>query len=192
MTRFWWVRHGPTHINGFVGWSDAPADLSDTAALARLDTYLPSNALVVSSDLQRAAKTADAICGTRRRLPDTPALREMNFGDWEMQNFKQVSEQHPKLARNFWEDPGDHTPPNGESWWQTAQRVNAAVNLLIENYPDHDIIAVAHVGVILTQLQHASSMPPAAAMSFVIDNLSVTRLEYLAPHWRVQGVNHKP
>ncbi len=192
MTRFWWVRHGPTHINGFVGWTDAPADLSDTAALARLQAHLPPKAIVVSSDLQRAAKTADAICGTRKRLSDDPALREMNFGDWEMKNFQQVTDQNPKLARAFWENPGDHTPPNGESWWQTANRVQTAVARLIAEYPDQDIIAVAHVGVILTQLQQASAMPPAAAMSFVIDNLSVTRLDYLAPEWRVAGVNHKP
>ena len=36
MTRLWWVRHGPTHAKAMVGWRDLPADLSDTAALARL------------------------------------------------------------------------------------------------------------------------------------------------------------
>ncbi len=192
MTRFWWVRHGPTHINGFVGWSDAPADLSDTAALARLEASLPPEALVISSDLQRAVKTADVICGSRKRLPHDPALREMNFGDWEMKDFRQVSDTDPKRARAFWETPGDHAPPNGESWSQTTARVNGAVTRLIAEHPDQDIIVVAHVGVILTQLQQASTMPPAAAMSFVIDNLSVTRLDHLAPQWRVKGVNHKP
>ena len=37
VTRFWWVRHGPTHEKAFTGWRDVPADLSDSAALARLD-----------------------------------------------------------------------------------------------------------------------------------------------------------
>jgi alpha-ribazole phosphatase len=36
MTRFWLVRHGPTHAKAMVGWSDLPADLSDTAALSRV------------------------------------------------------------------------------------------------------------------------------------------------------------
>ena len=28
MTRFWLVRHGPTHAKTMVGWTDLPADLS--------------------------------------------------------------------------------------------------------------------------------------------------------------------
>ena len=33
--RLWWVRHGPTHEKAMTGWRDVPADLSDTAAIAR-------------------------------------------------------------------------------------------------------------------------------------------------------------
>jgi hypothetical protein len=45
----------PTHQTTFTGWRDVPADLSDDAALDRLDAYLPPDALVVSSDLNRAS-----------------------------------------------------------------------------------------------------------------------------------------
>ena len=69
MSRFFWVRHGPTHAKSMVGWSDLPADLGDTAQLARLSTHLPAEALVISSDLIRASATADAIAGKRTRLP---------------------------------------------------------------------------------------------------------------------------
>jgi broad specificity phosphatase PhoE len=41
MSRIWLVRHGPTHAKGMVGWTDLPADLSDGAALARLNAHLP-------------------------------------------------------------------------------------------------------------------------------------------------------
>ena len=80
MTRFWWVRHGPTHAKTMVGWQDAPADLSDQRALARLSEYLPQEAVVISSDLIRASATADAIESRRKRLPHDPALREIHFG----------------------------------------------------------------------------------------------------------------
>ena len=43
MSRLFLVRHGPTHAKTMVGWSDLPADLSDTAALARLSDHLPSH-----------------------------------------------------------------------------------------------------------------------------------------------------
>ena len=93
MSRFFWVRHGPTHAKSMVGWSDIPADLTNTAQLARLSALLPADALVVSSDLIRASATADAIVAGRTRLPHDPDLREINFGDWELQKFTEVSDQ---------------------------------------------------------------------------------------------------
>ncbi|MDG1167584.1 MAG: histidine phosphatase family protein, partial [Sulfitobacter sp.] len=58
MTVWHWVRHGPTHEKTFVGWRDVPADLSDRALIGRLNSYLPSEAVVVSSDLIRSVTTA--------------------------------------------------------------------------------------------------------------------------------------
>lgn len=192
MTCWWWVRHGPTHAKSFVGWTDLPADLSDTAALGRLEKSLPADALVVSSPLIRATATADAVQGTRTRLPHSEAIKEMNFGAWEEKNFAEVSTTHPKLSRDYWMNPGDHAPPNGESWNDTAARVGAYVDQMNTTQPKANIIAVAHFGVILTQIQRAVEMSAASAMSFKIDNLSVTRLDYHAGHWRVLGVNHTP
>lgn len=192
MTTWWWVRHGPTHAKTFVGTTDLPADLSDKPALQRLDAFLPDTALIISSDLIRAARTADAIAGQRQRLDHDSALREMDFGDWEAKTFTEVSQSHPELSREFWSDPGDVAAPNGESWNRTARRVNVFVDRINRQYPDQHIIAVAHFGVILTQLQRAAKMTASSAMTFKIDNLSVTRLEFDAPHWRVQSVNQIP
>lgn len=192
MTRFHWVRHGPTNLDGLIGWTDAPADLSDADAVARLDAALPGDALVVSSDLIRSVATADAICGARERLDHDPDLREFHFGEWEALTGAEVSRSHPELARAYWSDPGDAAPPGGESWNTAAARVAGAVDRLIATHPGRDIVVVAHFGVILTQLQRASRMTPLAAFSFKIDNLSLTRMEHLDPHWRVLGVNHLP
>ena len=52
MTQFWWVRHAPTHSKAMVGWSDIPADLSDTAWLERISAFLPQRALLVSSEFE--------------------------------------------------------------------------------------------------------------------------------------------
>ncbi len=193
-TRFWWVRHGPTHAKGFVGWKDLPADLSDIAALSRLAEHLPQKALVVSSDLQRAITTANAITGPRTRLPHNPGLREMNYGDWDGLSMDEVANLNPDSSRAFWETPGDVAPPNGESWNRLADRVAGAVDEIIATHGPQDIIAVAHFGVILAALQCASGMTAKAAFSFKIDNLSVTRIDYIhaADAWRVNGVNQLP
>lgn len=192
MTRWWWVRHGPTHAKSAVGWTDLPADLSDTARLIRLDATLPVNAAVISSDLIRARATADAIQGSRRRLPDALGLREMHYGAWEDMKFNDIAEGWPDQSRAFWETPGDVTAPDGESWNDLSARVVAEITRLNGQYSD--IVAVAHMGVILAALSHASGLPPARAMAFEIGNLSLTRLDYLpdVDAWRIGGVNLTP
>ncbi|HBR39463.1 MAG TPA: histidine phosphatase family protein, partial [Sulfitobacter pontiacus] len=48
--------------------------------------------------------------------------------------------------------PGDIAAPEGESWNDAARRINAAVDRITQAHPNTDIIAVAHFGVILTQV----------------------------------------
>lgn len=191
MTRLWWVRHGPTHLKSMVGWSDPPADLTDQDAVQRLAQFLPAAASVVSSDLLRARATADAIAGPRQRLPDTPDLREINFGDWELKTFADVDEVQPDLIRDFLENPGDVRAPDGESWNQVRTRVDRSVDTLINLHRGHDLILVAHFGVILSQLQRARDISANAAFAHKIDNLSVTRMEFDGA-WVVDLINHVP
>ncbi len=190
MSRFFWVRHGPTHAKSMVGWTDLAADLSDTAQIARLSDHLPQDALIVSSDLIRARDTASAIAGTRTRLPDDPQLREINFGAWEMAEFDTAP--HPERLRAFWEAPGDLTAPDGESWNMIHARVSAAAETLRAAHPGRDIIAVAHMGAILTQVQTALGIGAYEAFSHRIDNLSVTSLRHDGAHWHADRVNHLP
>jgi alpha-ribazole phosphatase len=187
MTRFWLVRHGPTHAKAMIGWTDLAADLSDSAALARLNAHLPPEAPVVSSDLARAIATADAL-HPRPRLPHDPALREIHFGQWERRSFAEVEAETPTLIRAFWDQPGDISPPSGESWNALTRRTHAALDRLQGTAPD--IIIVAHFGPILAALQRAASLTPLQAFGHRIDNLSVTCLTLDPP--QVHGINHCP
>lgn len=191
MTTFHWVRHGPTHAKTFVGWTDLPADLSDHAQIARLNAYLPDDAVVVASDLRRASATADTLA-PRTRLPDDPRLREFNFGVWDNKGFEEVSTAYPDLSRTYWEEPGDVAPPDGESWNQAAARAHTAVGALCARYPDGAIIAVAHFGIILTQLQRATGKSPYEVLAQKVDNLSVTTLTVTDGRWEVGAINHLP
>lgn len=188
MTRFWLVRHGPTHARTMVGWTDLPADLSDTAALSRLSAHLPPDAPVISSDLSRAIATADAL-GPRPRLPHDPDLREMHFGAWEQRGFAEIEAESPDLLRAFWDDPGDVRPPGGESWNDLSSRTLSALEDLRGIGPD--LIIVAHFGPILAALQHAEGLAPKAAFAHRIDNLSVTTLTF-GPPGKVFAINHRP
>ncbi len=192
MSHWWWLRHGPTHEKSFVGWRDVAADLSDRAQIARLAAYLPDKALVVSSDLRRAIATADAVQGARTRLPDAADLREFDFGDWDGMGFAEVAARDPDLSRAFWERPGDVAAPNGESWNDVAGRVNGFVDAINARHPGRDIVAVAHIGVIMTQIARARGLSALQALGYTVDNLSVTRLDWDADGWRCGAINHVP
>ena len=172
-----------------VGWSDIPADLSDTAAIGRLRDFLP-DAPVVSSDLIRATATAD-ILNARVRLPHDRNLREINFGDWELRTFNEVEAEDPERIRAYWETPGHVAPPNGESWNAVRQRVDGAIDDYLA-YDHPDLIVVAHFGVILTQVQRALGIGAYEAFSHRIDNLSVTVLDSSKAGWTVDRINHTP
>jgi len=193
MTTWHWVRHGPTHEKTFVGWRDVPADLSDRAQIARLNAHLPTQALLISSDLIRASATADTLtAATRRRLPHHSDLRELNFGVWDGMGFDAVAKRDPELSRAYWETPGDIAAPEGESWNTCIARVSAVVDAFNASHPDSHIIAVAHIGVILTQVQRALDLDPQGAMAHKIDNLSVTQLTHTSGNWEAGAINHLP
>lgn len=190
MTRFWWVRHGPTHAKTMVGWSDLPADLSDHAALARLSAALPTDAVVVSSDLRRAVTTADAVQASRLRLPHDMMLRELHFGDWELRSHSQIEAETPDLVRAFWDRPGDVRAPSGESWNDINARVWAATDRLISNLNGRNIVVVAHFGAILSALQRADALTPEHVFSHRIDPLSITEMAFDGKDWQTGRINH--
>lgn len=190
MRRVFWVRHGPTHVRAMVGWGDPPADLSDAAGLERLHRHLPETAKIVSSDLWRARATADAIEKGRARLPHDPDLREINFGDWDMQLFDEIDDQERLLA--FWDRPGDVRAPNGETWNEVFRRVSTATDRLLDAHPEDDLIIVAHFGAILTQVQRTLKIPAYDTFANRIDNLSVTEIQITGEGWHLASINHRP
>ena len=189
--RLWWVRHGPTHARAMVGWTDVPADLSDTARLARLRAALPVGAPVLTSDLSRAVSTADALDLGGQRLPADPRLREMHFGAWEGRTADDVTAETPDLLRVFYDRPGAVRAPGGEGWDVMAARVAAAVDD-VAALGLADLVIVAHMGPILSQWAAARGLPPVQAFGQRIDNLSLTVIAQDAGAREVRMVNHCP
>lgn len=188
MTRLHLVRHGPTHAKAMIGWTDLPADLSDTAALSRLSAHLPTEAALISSDLSRAVATADALAlPGRTRLPHDPALRELHFGSWERQTFAEAEAADPAHIRAFWETPGPIRAPGGEGWHDITERVAKALNRL----PNHTIV-VCHFGAILAAMQCCLGLTPQDVFQHKIDNLSVTEMHKTPDGWQIVRVNHIP
>ncbi len=142
----------------------------------------------MSSDLARAIATADRLA-PRRRLPHDAALRELHFGAWELRGFAEVEAEDPARIRAFWDDPGDISPPGGESWNGMSARVIGALDRLMRCEPG-DLIVVSHFGPILAAIQHADHLSASAAFAHRIDNLSVTEIDVAAGTWSLIRANH--
>lgn len=191
MTTWWWVRHGPTHAKAAIGWTDLPADLSDTSRLDGLKAMVPDDAVCLSSDLSRARDTLGAIRQARPQLAEDPRLREFNFGTWEGLGFDEIARRDPDRSRAYWQEPGDAAPPEGESWNDLSSRVGTVIDA--HNGSHRNILAVAHFGVILTAVARAGNLDPRAAFRFKVDPLSVTALTWHGDDvWTIHRVNHLP
>ena len=174
-----------------TGWTDLPADLSDTAALARLSAALPPAAAVVSSDLTRAVTTADAIQGARHRLPHDPALREIHFGAWEGRLPGDIAQDHPELSRAFWDGVPGARPPGGESFDDLAARIHAATDAALAARPG-DLVIVAHFGAILAALARAAGWTTRQSLAHRIEPLSLSEITVTPAGWQVARINHHP
>jgi broad specificity phosphatase PhoE len=201
-TRWWWIRHAPViqNENRIYGQTDLPADCSDGALFAALAQALPRDAVLVTSDLQRAVQTAAAIAGAGLAMPEAilePALREQHLGDWQGELRLEFAARRGRDPRRFWLAPADERAPNGESFADLVDRVIPTVERLTQAHAGKDIVCVAHGGTIKAALAHALSLDYERALAFSVANCSVTRLEHSAEHepagaWRVSMVNWSP
>ncbi|GCC46680.1 hypothetical protein chiPu_0030873 [Chiloscyllium punctatum] len=186
-THLWLIRHAPVDgPRGVIHAPDAPADLGDAAAFATLQARLPANAFAVCSPARRTSETA-----VRLGLTATAdeAFREQDFGDWTGRRHSEIEQELGAEAyRAFWQSPGTNRPPGGESFADQIARARAGLARL----PVGDVVLVVHSGTIRAILAIALELAPELALRFVIDPLSLTRIDRLKNTWRVVGVNQSP
>ena len=88
----------------------------------------PTDAVVVTSDLQRAHETAVAIA-TRFDLPllTDPRLREMHFGNWDGRNWHELEITEGAALREWMAQWTRHAPPGGETVADLVARMESAL-----------------------------------------------------------------
>lgn len=145
------VRHAETLDNAARIWQGhADTELSEagqiqvTSAAPLVAAYEP--ALLVSSDLKRAAATADAIAvltGLELRLD--ARLREVHVGEWQGLTAHEVTTGYPDLVAAL--ERGEDAPKGvtGETRAEVARRAGAAVlDIVRELGQGETAVVVAH------------------------------------------------
>jgi alpha-ribazole phosphatase/probable phosphoglycerate mutase len=157
MSRAFFIRHAETEMAGrFCGHSDPELNAQGRTQLASLADQLSAEPIdtVYSSDLRRASATAQAIASVRE-IPQVirPALREIDFGQWEGLSWEQIEQMDPEYART-WIARYPHLPaPSGETFQAFEARVLREVNHLLDGNRG-PIAVVTHGGVLRVVLRH--------------------------------------
>lgn len=181
--RLWLIRHAPVAgPSGVIHGNDAPADTGDEAAFAALREKLPDGATSYTSPAVRSLETAAAL-GLRPTAE--PKFSEQDFGDWTGRRHDNLAREFGDTYRNFWLTPASSRPPHGESFAEQIVRVQEGLAAL----PAGTAILVVHSGTVRAALAIALELTPDQALRFVIDPLSLTRIDRVAGGWRVVGVN---
>jgi alpha-ribazole phosphatase len=184
-TNLWLIRHAPVDgPRGVIHGPDAPADVGDAAAFAALRARLPPGAAAVCSPARRTRETARML---GLNAVDNAAFREQDFGAWTGRRHNDLTAELGDAYHEFWKSPASNRPPAGESFVDQIDRARAGLASL----PAGDTVLVVHSGTIRAVLAIALDLAPDGALRFVIDPLSLTRVDRLDAGWRVVAVNQR-
>jgi 2,3-bisphosphoglycerate-dependent phosphoglycerate mutase/probable phosphoglycerate mutase len=196
------LRHGQTdynvagrmqgHLDSMlteVGHEQAAAAAPVLAALA------PDR--MISSDLRRAADTAEAVgaaCGLPVKFD--ARLRETHLGRWQGRTVAEIDRDEPGAIATWRSDP-TWAPPGGESRVAVVARSRPVVDELDAELADSGetsttVLLVAHGGLIAGLVTGLLELPTAAWPSF--GGMGNCRWAVLArrtdhPRWRLAGYN---
>ena len=181
----WLIRHaavdGPA---GTIWRADAPADLGDRTSFDRLRAQLPEEARVYASPARRTIDTAKALMLDPVRMAE---FAEQDFGDWTGHRHDDLAAAGGAAYAEFWREAARSIPPGGESFADQIIRVRRG----LDRIDPGSAILVVHSGTIRAALSIALGIEPEAALRFVIDPLSLTRIDRLDGAWRVVSVNQR-
>lgn len=154
MTGIYLIRHGETvsnrehRLQGQLDTELSERGLCQAEALGHRFADIPIDA-VYSSDLSRAAVTADAIC-RRHDLPlkTDPVLREIDMGEWAGRTLEELREMDGERLELFRRQSAEWRAPGGENFEEVRDRVSKALKELAARHDGQTIAVVTHGGCI--------------------------------------------
>jgi probable phosphoglycerate mutase len=152
-------RHGQTAWNverRFQGKTDISLDTTGIAQAERAARLLAAlrPIAIVSSPLQRAARTADALAElTGLTVSHDADLVERDGGAWEGLTNSEIKERYP-AEYALWQ------PPGGETGAEVAKRVGTALERIIGRMPaDGLLVVTSHGAALRLGLAHLLGLP---------------------------------
>lgn len=137
---------------------------------------------IISSPLNRCAAFAREFAhasGLPLQLDER--LIELDFGAWEGCHLDALM-KHPhdrEALRLFWENPWQHSPPQGETLTAFEARIRAFWHELIDRSTQQNTLVITHGGVIRLLLCAAQKLPRRQLLQIEVPNASIHHLAAL-------------
>lgn len=194
------LRHGDTDLSPehrFSGLRDLPLSASGErqarAAACRLAAGAPID-VVVCSPLRRAVETAAIAAGELglSAVVDDD-LRETDFGAWEGLTLAEIQQRWPAVAAAWRCDPRQ-APPGGESFADTARRVNRACDRLLRDHGGKRVLVVGHISPMKILLCRALGVPLGTVYRLYLGSACINEIQWhdrgFATVHRVNDTSH--
>ncbi|MFJ4003325.1 bifunctional RNase H/acid phosphatase [Streptomyces sp. NPDC090023] len=183
------LRHGETPLTPQKRFSGSGGSDPALSEVGREQARLVAGSLarrgtvqaVVASPLARTRETAGIVAarlGLDVAVDD--GLRETDFGAWEGLTFGEARERYPDDLNAWLGDPSAHPTGGGESFAETAERIEEARARLVAEYKGRTVLLVTHVTPIKTLLRLALGAPPESLFRMELSAASLSAVAYYA------------
>ncbi|AZV58781.1 histidine phosphatase family protein [Clostridium sp. AWRP] len=160
MIELYIVRHGETVWNTekrMQGRKDSPLTkkgIRQANELAKRIKDIRIN-VIYSSPLGRAMKTAK-ILRAQRNIPiiKDDRLMEIDLGDWEGLDEKEIKVKNSKELYNFGTNPKIYKPDNGEKFEQVKIRAVSLIKDIMNNCAEKHVLIVTHTITLKTMMAY--------------------------------------
>jgi probable phosphoglycerate mutase len=182
------VRHGETAWNAErrlqghldIALNTEGARQADAVARALAGTHIDA---VISSDLQRASQTAQAIAASHKLPVQVErALRERCYGGFEGLLYAEIEQRYPREFAKWQAREVDAVLPEGanpgESFRQFYERSTHAIFDRAARCAGQTIVLVAHGGVLECAYRCALGLSLETPRTFTIPNASINRFTF--------------
>lgn len=181
-TRIYIARHGQTVSNRegrFCGHSET--DLTELGreqarALGRHLAATPIDA-AYTSDFSRAIETAALILAGRDIATNVdPDLRELHYGEWEMEKAADVARRYPEQNRLMRAEDPAWRPPGGEDTAMVRVRTFAALQRIARAHRHESVLIVAHGTAINCMLAEVLGVAATHVFRLAVDNCGLSEI----------------
>ena len=115
---------------------------------------------IISSPLIRCAEFSSELA-LKYSLPIhiEPEFKEISFGIWEGKTADQLLDAEPEKIKQYWQDPINITPPQGENLLIFEKRIISGWDNMLKGFQGKHILMISHAGVMRIILCHILGMP---------------------------------